>query len=95
MFVCYNGITRNQTTNERRAVTTNEQTEQTPCRSREPKSVYAYCDHCGFAIYDARDALIMRESRDRIHIECFSEYIEEHMFDVAEGADVLTAELDA
>ena len=49
-------------------------------------SMFSYCDHCGFAIYDASDAYIVKGSEDRIHRDCFSEYIEEHMFEFVEPA---------
>lgn len=84
MFSCYNAITRNQTTKtERRAVQTNRQNNDTTAekvRTEKGVKVFSYCDHCGFAIYDASDAYIVKGSEDRIHRDCFSEYIEEHMF---------------
>ena len=49
--------------------------------------MFSYCDHCGFAIYDASDAYIVKGSEDRIHRDCFSEYIEEHMFEFVKPAD--------
>ncbi|MBQ9747069.1 MAG: hypothetical protein IJW21_09655 [Clostridia bacterium] len=45
-----------------------------------------YCDHCGFAIYSAKEALIVNESEDLIHVECWGEYSQEHMFDFAQRA---------
>ena len=58
-------------------------------KRKTPKgvSVFAYCDHCGFAIYDASDAYIVKGSEDRIHRDCFSEYMEEHMFCFVDPAD--------
>ena len=56
-----------------------ENTEKTP-------RVLGYCDHCGFAIYSAKDALIVNESEDLIHTECWGEYSQEHMFDFAQRA---------
>ena len=56
-----------------------ERTEKTP-------RVLGYCDHCGFAIYSAEEALIVNESEDLIHTECWSEYSQEHMFDFAQRA---------
>ncbi len=58
----------------------------------EPKAksgenpVIAYCDHCGFAIYAADDALIVKETEDIIHSDCWEEYAEEHMFDFVQKA---------
>ena len=43
----------------------------------------AYCDHCGFAIYTAVEALLIRGSRDIIHVDCWEEYASDHMFDFA------------
>ena len=43
--------------------------------------VFSTCDHCGFLIYEAADAFIVKGNGDRIHRDCFSEYMEEHMFD--------------
>lgn len=56
-------------------------------RRPEGVTVFSYCDHCGFAIYNASDAYIVKGSEDRIHKDCFSEYTEEHMFDFVECAD--------
>ena len=56
-----------------------ERTEKTP-------RVLGYCDHCGFAIYSAKDALIVNESEDLIHVACWGEYSQEHMFDFAQRA---------
>jgi hypothetical protein len=49
--------------------------------------VLAYCDHCGFAIYSASDALVITANGDRIHRDCWSEYEEEHMFEFAKSAE--------
>jgi hypothetical protein len=49
--------------------------------------VLAYCDHCGFAIYSASDALVITANGDRIHRDCWSEYAEEHMFEFAKSAE--------
>ena len=57
-----------------------ERTEKTP-------RVLGYCDHCGFAIYSARDALVITANGDRIHRDCWSEYAEEHMFEFAKSAE--------
>lgn len=46
----------------------------------------AYCDHCGFAIYSENDALVLNGSGDIIHIDCWEEYMTEHMFDFAKRA---------
>jgi len=43
--------------------------------------VFAYCDHCGFAIDTADEALLVVESRDIIHADCWEEYAADHMFD--------------
>jgi hypothetical protein len=48
--------------------------------------IFAYCDHCGFAIYCEDDALVLNESDDIIHIACWEEYAAEHMFDFAKRA---------
>ena len=56
-------------------------------RPEKGVSMFSYCDHCGFAIYDASDAYIVKGGEDRIHRDCFSEYIEEHMFEFVEPAD--------
>ncbi len=53
----------------------------------EKREVFAYCDHCGFAIETANDALIVKANDERIHRDCFSEYIEEHMFEFVEKAE--------
>ena len=66
---------------ERRAVQTNRKDNNMTAEKRKPEkgvSMFSYCDHCGFAIYDASDAYIVKGSEDRIHRDCFSEYIEEH-----------------
>lgn len=47
----------------------------------------AYCDHCGFAIYAADEALRVKGSRDVIHTDCWEEYAAEHMCDFTEKAD--------
>lgn len=68
---------------ERRVVPTNKQNNNMTAEKRrrpEGVTVFSYCDHCGFAIYDASDAYIVKGSEDRIHRDCFSEYMEEHMF---------------
>ncbi len=46
-----------------------------------------HCDHCGFAIYSTRDALYIPTTGDRIHKDCWLDYAEEHMFELAETAD--------
>ncbi|MBQ8404992.1 MAG: hypothetical protein IJX55_11340 [Clostridia bacterium] len=56
-----------------------EKAEKTP-------RVLGYCEHCGFEIYSARDALVVNESEDLIHIACWGEYSQEHMFDFAQRA---------
>lgn len=48
--------------------------------------IFAYCDHCGFAIYSEEDALILNDSEDIVHIDCWEEYAMEHMFDFATRA---------
>lgn len=55
--------------------------------SSEKANVLAYCDHCGFAIYSTRDALVITANGDRIHRDCWSEYVEEHMFEFAKSAE--------
>lgn len=50
------------------------------------EEIFAYCDHCGFAIYSLEDALIISATDDRIHAECWPEYAEEHMFCFAQKA---------
>ncbi len=47
----------------------------------------AYCDHCGFAIYNASELLIVRTTGDRIHRDCWADYAEEHMTELAQCAD--------
>ena len=49
------------------------------------EAVFSYCDHCGFAIYDAKDAVCVHVTRDIIHKDCWSDYSDEHMFDLAEN----------
>ncbi len=46
-----------------------------------------YCDHCGFAIYSAKDMLLISVNGDRIHKDCWADYAEEHMFEFAKAAD--------
>lgn len=54
---------------------------------REPRAgIVAYCDHCGYAIYSWDDALIILDSEDIIHEDCWCEYAEEHMHDFARKA---------
>ena len=47
---------------------------------------YAYCEHCGFAIYSPEDALVVEGSEDVIHVACWGGYSSEHMFDFAQRA---------
>ncbi len=59
---------------------------------REPRArIIAYCDHCGYAIYSADDALIILENEDIIHKDCWCEYAEEHTYDFARKASDLAA----
>ena len=51
--------------------------------------IFSYCDHCGFAIYGAKDAIRVHATRDVIHTECFSDYCDEHMFDLAVSLEKL------
>ncbi len=44
--------------------------------------VIAYCDHCGFAIYESDDALTVNDTEDIIHSDCWEEYAIEHMFEL-------------
>ncbi len=53
----------------------------------EPNRIIAYCDHCGFAIYNVSDALVISANHDLIHKECWSDYAEEHMFEFASSAE--------
>lgn len=62
-----------------------ENWERTAGHSHEEASAVAYCDHCGFAIYSADDALVLPDG-DVIHADCWPEYAEEHMFDFAQKA---------
>ncbi len=55
--------------------------------SSEKAGVVAYCDHCGFAIYRACDALVVTANGDRIHKDCWAEYAEEHMFEFVKSAE--------
>lgn len=88
MFLLYNELTRNQTTNERRAVQTNDtKSKRIPNNTIGGDNVFAYCDHCGFAIYGADDVLVIKANGDRIHRDCFSEYAEEHLFEFSEKAE--------
>ena len=50
-------------------------------------TVFSYCDHCGFAIYDAKDAVRVHTTRDVIHSDCWSDYSREHMFEFVEKAE--------
>ena len=54
--------------------------------TKREKRAYAYCEHCGFAIYSPDDALIVDGSEDVIHLACWGEYCTEHMFDFAKIA---------
>lgn len=49
--------------------------------------VFAYCEHCGFAIYSVGDALVVDGSEDVIHAACWGGYSNEHMFDFVQRAD--------
>ena len=55
-------------------------------KSEKTPRVLGYCEHCGFAIYSPGDALVVNESEDLIHIACWGEYSQEHMFDFAQRA---------
>ena len=48
---------------------------------RSHDGVIAYCDHCGFAIYSPEDAVVVEATDEIIHVGCWEEYSEEHMFD--------------
>lgn len=61
--------------------------EITKWNDHEGKGVLSYCDHCGFAIYSAKDALRVHATRDLIHKDCLSDYSDEHMFDLAQSLD--------
>ena len=53
------------------------------CKEPEKKkkiSIYANCDHCGFPIYSADEAIIINESEEIIHKECWADYSIEHLF---------------
>ena len=43
-------------------------------------SVYANCDHCGYPIYTADEAIIIKENEEIIHKECWYDYSVEHLF---------------
>lgn len=71
---------------ERRAVAMRETRDDDPVDLFETSSdcqIFAYCDHCGFAIDSAEEALLIKGSRDIIHADCWEEYAEDHMFDFA------------
>ncbi len=46
-----------------------------------------HCDHCGFTIYTAEDLLIVRETGDRIHRDCWVDYAVDHISDFVITAD--------
>lgn len=48
---------------------------------RSHNGVIACCDHCGFPIYSPDDAVIVEATDEIIHVGCWEEYSEEHMFD--------------
>ena len=50
---------------------------------QEEKRIFGYCDHCGFAIESADDAVYVPATGDRVHTDCWEEYAMEHMFDFA------------
>ena len=56
---------------------------------KEPHRAFAYCDHCGFAIDSAKEAVVITGTRDVIHSDCWAEYAEEHMFDLAVSLEKL------
>ncbi len=89
MFVCYDDGTGNK--NTKKGGRSNMRQEDFSCENKEvfPSEAGAigYCDHCGFAIYRACDALRIRATDDRIHKDCWSDYAEEHMFELAETAE--------
>ncbi|MBQ8497154.1 MAG: hypothetical protein IJ489_06865 [Clostridia bacterium] len=47
--------------------------------------IFSYCDHCGFAIYEAKDAVRVHATRDVIHTECWADYSCEHMFELVQS----------
>ena len=55
---------------------------------KAPK-VRMYCDHCGFAIYSDEEALVINDSDDIIHVDCWEDYALEHMFDFCKPASSL------
>lgn len=56
------------------------------CYERNARRIFCHCEHCGSAIYSPKDALIVDGSGDVIHLECWREYAEEHMFDFTQKA---------
>lgn len=48
---------------------------------RSHDGVIAYCDHCGFPIYSPDEAVIVEATDEIIHVDCWEEYSDEHMFD--------------
>lgn len=54
---------------------------------RKNSKAFAYCDHCGFAIDSAKKAVVIANTRDIIHRDCWTEYAEEHMFDLTQPAE--------
>ncbi|MBO4429117.1 MAG: hypothetical protein J5832_04085 [Clostridia bacterium] len=42
------------------------------------------CAQCGFAVYSENGALRVNDTGELIHEDCWSEYSEEHMFELAE-----------
>lgn len=54
---------------------------RTELRRKGENGVIGYCDHCGFAIYSAHDAVVVDATDEMIHKDCWEEYSDEHMFD--------------
>ena len=42
------------------------------------------CAQCGFAVYSENGALRVNDTGELIHEDCWSEYSEEHMFELVE-----------
>ena len=50
--------------------------------------VLAYCEQCGYPIYDLDEAIVINSTEDIIHKECWTDYSIEHMFSFAVPASL-------
>lgn len=62
--------------------------EKTNGKTGKKVSIYAVCDCCGYPIYSPDEAIIINDTEDVIHKECWPDYSAEHIFSFATPASI-------